>query len=144
MSAPLFDTLRLSRNLRDKGHFSSEQAEALAEALGEASQDNLATKTDIADLRSGLKTDIADLRGELKTEIADLRGELKTDIADLRSELKTDIAGLTTDLHRVEALIGTSVAEAKTDILKWVIGAIGFQTIVILGAIISLIKVLAK
>ena len=32
----------------------------------------------------------------------------------------------------------------KADLLKWVIGAIGFQTIVILGAIVSLFKVLAK
>jgi len=81
MSALLFDTLRLSRTLRDKGHFSAEQAEALAEALSEASQGDLATKTDIASLR-------------------------------------------------------TELAEMKSDILKWVIGAIGFQTILILGALI--------
>jgi hypothetical protein len=31
MTALLFDTLRLSRTLRDKGHFTSEQVEALAE-----------------------------------------------------------------------------------------------------------------
>jgi hypothetical protein len=36
VNALLFDTLRLSRTLRDKGHFTPEQAEALAEALGEA------------------------------------------------------------------------------------------------------------
>jgi hypothetical protein len=32
MNALLFDTLRLSRILRDKGHFTAEQAEALSEA----------------------------------------------------------------------------------------------------------------
>ncbi|MEJ0092831.1 MAG: hypothetical protein WDN46_05220 [Methylocella sp.] len=86
MSTILFDTLRLSRTLRDKGNFTTEQADAIAEALGEAAHGDLATKSD------------------LKTEIA----------------------------------------EAKTDILKWIIGAIGFQTIVILGAIVSLIKVFGK
>lgn len=86
MSPVLFDTLRLSRTLRDRGHFTPEQAEALAEALGEAAQSDLVTK------------------------------------ADLKAE----------------------IAEAKADILKWIIGAIGFQTIVILGAIVSLIKVFAK
>ena len=115
MNAILFDTLRLSRTLREKGHFTSEQAEALAEALGEAVQGDLATKADLGAAKS-----------ELKTEIADLRMELKTEIADLRVELKTEIAG------------------TKTDLLKWIIGAIGFQTVVILGAVVSLARVFAK
>lgn len=118
MNALLFDTLRLSRVLRDKGHFTPEQAEALAEALGEASQGDLATKADLALLR----TEIADVR----TEIAELKTELKSEIAELRIELKTEIA------------------ETKTDLLKWIIGAIGFHTVVILGALISLVKIFAK
>jgi F0F1-type ATP synthase membrane subunit b/b' len=126
MNAILFDTLRLSRTLRDKGHFTPEQAEALAEALGEAVQGDLATKADLVAAKSELKTEIADLRMELKTEIADLRTELKTEIADLRTELKAEIAG------------------TKTDLLKWIIGAIGFQTVVILGAVVSLARVFAK
>jgi len=89
VSAILFDTLRLSRTLRDKGHFTPEQAEALAEALGEAAHDDLATKTDLAKLEAKL-------------------------------------------------------AEVKADILKWVVGAIGFQTIVILGALVSLVRIFAK
>src|ERR1700730_16755649 len=93
MYALLFDTLRLSRTLRDKGHFTSEQAEALAEALSQARRGDLATKADLA-------AAIA----ELKTEIA----------------------------------------ETKTDLLKWIIGAIGFQTVVILGALISPIRIAAR
>lgn len=89
MSAILFDTLRLSRTLRDKGHFTPEQAEALAEALGEAAHDDLATKTDLAKLEA-------------------------------------------------------KISEVKADILKWVVGAIGFQTIVILGALVSLVRIFAK
>jgi hypothetical protein len=93
VSALLFDTLRLSRTLRDKGHFTPEQAEALAEALGEAAQGDLATKADLANLEAELKADIA---------------------------------------------------EVKADILKWVVGAIGFQTVVILGALVSLARIFAK
>ena len=81
MSAILFD--------RDKGHFTPEQAEAFAEALGEAAHDDLAT---------------------------------------------------TTDLAKLEA----KIAEVKADILKWVVCAIGFQTIVILGAPVSLVRIFAK
>lgn len=100
MSAILFDTLRLSRTLRDKGKFAPEQAEALAEALGEATHDDLATKVDLASVRA--------------------------DIAQVKAELKTDIA------------------ESKAEILKWMVSAIGFQTIVILGALVSLVRVFAK
>jgi len=91
VSALLFDTLRLSRTLRDKGHFTPEQAEALAEALGEAAHDDLATKADLANLAT-----------------------------------KADLA------------------EVKVDILKWVVSAIGFQTVVILGALVSLVRIFAK
>jgi predicted nucleic acid-binding Zn-ribbon protein len=129
MNALLFDTLRVSRILRDKGHFTSEQAEALAEALGEASQGDLATKADLA----GVRTEIAELKTELKTEIA----ELRTEIDGVRTELKTEIAELRTELK-------AEIAEMRTDLLKWIIGAIGFQTVVILGALISLIKIFAK
>ena len=90
MSALLFDALRLSRTLRDKGHFTPEQAEALAEALGEAAHDDLATKADLAN-------------------------------------------------HATKA----DLAEVKADILKWVVGAIGFQTVVIL-ALVSLVRIFAK
>ncbi len=109
MTAVLFDTLRLSRTLRDKGNFSAEQAEALAEALGDAAQDNLATKADIAALRG--------------------------DIAGVKSEVAALAANAATR---------ADIADAKADILKWVVGAIGFQTVVILGAIVSLIKIFAK
>ncbi|MGH6858209.1 MAG: hypothetical protein ACRECP_11395 [Methylocella sp.] len=98
MNALLFDTLRLSRILRDKGHFTAEQAEALAEALGEASHGDLATKADLA-----------------------------AAIAELRTELKSAIAG------------------TKIDLMRWIIVvALGFQTVVILGAVISLIRIAAK
>jgi len=113
MNALLFDTLRLSRTLRDKGHFTSEQAEALAEALGEASHGDLATKADLADLAT---------KADLAAAIAELRTKLKTEIVELKSE----IAGI------------------KIELLKWIIGAIGFQTVVILGALISLIRIAAK
>jgi hypothetical protein len=41
--------------LREKGRFPPEQAEALAEALGEVMQDELATKADVG----GVKSDLA-------------------------------------------------------------------------------------
>lgn len=145
VNALLFDTLRLSRILRDKGHFTSEQAEALAEALGEASHGDLATKADLASLATkadlanfATKTDLANFATKadlaaVRTEVAELRTELKTEIAELKSELKSEIAELKIEIGGI-----------KIELLKWIIGAIGFQTVVVLGALISLIRLAAK
>ncbi len=100
MSAILFDTLRLSRTLRDKGHFTPEQAEALAEALGDAGQGDLSTKADLRETEARLNA-------------------------------------------KIEA-VKADIAEAKADILKWVVGAIGFQTVVILAALVSLVRIFVK
>src|ERR1700731_3354358 len=126
----------------------TEQAEALAEALGGAKSPWAATKADLTTAKSELKTEIAELRTELKTEIAELRTELKTEIVELRTELKTEIAELRTELKteiaELRTELKTEIAETRTDLLKWIIGAIGFQTVVILGALISFVRILAK
>jgi uncharacterized protein YceH (UPF0502 family) len=50
----------------------------------------LATKAEVAELRTDTKTEIADLRTETRTEIAAVR----TEMAALRTELKSEIAEL--------------------------------------------------
>ncbi|MGC2223211.1 MAG: hypothetical protein WA624_13025 [Methylocella sp.] len=82
--------------------------------MGEAAHDDLAAKADLAAVRS-----------ELKADIAEVRSELKADITRLKIELKDEITRLKDDMH------------------KWVVGALGFQTVVILGALVSLIKIFA-
>ncbi|HEX3496494.1 MAG TPA: DUF1640 domain-containing protein, partial [Methylocella sp.] len=53
---------------------------------------------------------------------------------------KAGLAAVKADLAKLEA----KIAEAKADILKCVVGAIGFQTVVILGALVSLVRIFAK
>ncbi|MCJ2096062.1 CCDC90 family protein [Methylobacterium sp. J-072] len=96
MTAVAFDTLRFVRTLRDKAKMSSEQAEGLADAIAEAIQNDLATKTDIAAVR--------------------------TDIEALRLANRADLA------------------DTKAELIKWMIGAIGFQALVIVGGIVALAR----
>ncbi len=84
MTAVAFDTLRFVRTLREKAKLPPEQAEGLADAMAEALQGDLVTKS------------------------------------DLRAEL----------------------AETRADIIRWVAGLIGFQTLAILGAVLAFVKVL--
>ncbi|TXN53441.1 DUF1640 domain-containing protein [Methylobacterium sp. WL18] len=107
MTAVAFDTLRFVRTLRDKAKMSSEQAEGLADAIAEAIQNDLATKTDIAAVR----TDIEALRLSTKSDIEALRLANKADLAD-----------------------------TKAEIVKWMLGAIGFQALVIVGGIVALAR----
>ncbi len=51
----------------------------------------LATKADLANVRTELKQDIANVKTELKEDIANVRTELKQDIANTKSELKDAI-----------------------------------------------------
>ena len=57
---------------------------------------------------------------------------------------KADLAAVRADLAALKAELEVKIAEAKADILKWVVGAIGFQTVVILGALVSLVRIFAK
>ena len=50
-----FDTLRLARSLRDKAHFTAEQAEGLPDAMSEALQGDFATKSDVLAVRSDIR-----------------------------------------------------------------------------------------
>ena len=51
--------------------------------------------------------------GATRPDIADLRAATKSDIADLREATKTELAALK-----------TAIAEAKTSIVIWVVGAV--------------------
>lgn len=83
------------------GVLSEEGAAILMDVVGSVTIAELATKTDIAVLRS----DMAELRSELKTDMAELRSALKSDMAELKSELKTDMAELKQDLTRTFATL---------------------------------------
>ncbi len=87
MNAASFDSLQFVRILRDKGSFTTEQAESIADAMASTLHDDLTTKGDLRE-------------------------------HELRLESK--------------------IAETKTDILKWMFGTTGFQTIVIIGAVAAL------
>ena len=103
------------------------------------------TKTSIA----GVKRDIEVLRQETKTSIAGvqrdieaLRQETKADIEALRLGTKADMEALRLGTKAdIEALrLGTKadMAEVKSDLLKWMMGALIAQG----GVVVALLKLL--
>ena len=93
MSVATFDTLAAVRNL-EKAGMGTSQAEAVTETIRIAVFQGVATKEDIAELRSATSEDIAELRAETKADIAELRAETKADIAALRADLNAGLGGL--------------------------------------------------
>ena len=136
MTAVAFDTLRFVRTLREKAKMSPEQAEGLADAVAEAIQNDLATKADIAMVR----TDIEALRLSTKADLETLRLSTKTDIAMVRTDMEALRLSTKADLREAELRLEARIEGTKAEIIKWVVGSIGFQAIVIVGAVIALAR----
>jgi predicted nucleic acid-binding Zn-ribbon protein len=113
----MIDTLTTARALAKRG-FTQDQAEGLTEAIRGAVSENVATKTDIGELKAG----IAGIRAEMKTEIAGIRVEMKTEIAGIRVEMKTEIAGVKTEIAGVKA----EIASLKVWLFSSIIVVAGF------------------
>ena len=125
VNAVAFDTLKFARTLRDKAHLTPEQVEEMADAMSEVFASGIPTKTDIADVRH----DIDALRIATKAEFVAVRH----DIEALRVETKTDIEALRLSTR-------ADIATAKSDIIRWMFGMFGFQTVAILGAVGALVR----
>ena len=63
-------------------------------------------------------------------------------LVDERLATKSDVAALATklDTFATKDELKAAIAEAKTDIIKWLFGTIGFQTVIMLGAVLALAK----
>ena len=134
MAVVPLDTHEVVKELRAAG-FTDEQAEAVTRVVRKAQEidlSNLATKSDIALLRSEFEV----FRSATKSDIEALRSATKSDIETLRSATKSDLQiGL--------AEVRTEIHAVRSDILKWMVSAIGVQTVVILGTVVALARLVA-
>ena len=108
------DTLAFTKKLREAG---AEEglAEAIVEGLTAADTSELATKGDVAEVRTEIaevKTEIAEVKSELKTEIVEAKSEFKQDL--LKVEKKIDKVDV--DLNWIKIMGGTIIAVL---ILPW-------------------------
>ena len=116
------DTLKVAKRLREAG-FTEPQAEAVIGAVQEGTEGtNLATKADLAELRTELKAEIAEFRAEFKAEIADLRSELR------QSEL------------RLEAKIEAIKADILNRVFGLILGTLVVNIVAIVGAMFAVAK----
>ncbi len=86
MADAAFDTLATARLLRESG-IEERQAAAITTAIKDGVTGGVATRADLAELRSELRSDMSELRGEMQSNLAELRGELRSDIAAQETRL---------------------------------------------------------
>ena len=138
MTVAIFDTLKLARRLQTAG-MPADQASGLAEALSETMTTELATKSDLKELRSWAMAELAALRGEMQAEFAKLREEMRTGQAALREEMRTGQAALREEMRTGQAQLRLEIAQSKNETVRWMIGLFIAQTTVTLGAILRLV-----
>jgi hypothetical protein len=135
----VFDTHAFVKRLTAAG-MPEAQAEVLADEQVRLIDDRLATKEDIAKLQAATKEDIAKLQAATTMDIA----RVHEDIARLQAATKEDIARLQaatkTDLREMELKIEAKLESFKSEIVRWMFGTIGFQTIVVVGGVVALAR----
>jgi hypothetical protein len=114
MTTMTFDKLAYLDRLKAAG-FNEPQARAMADGLDQALREEVATKSDIAEV----KGDIATLRTEM--------GILRT---ELRGEFNSGLVGLRGEMGALRGELLAAMKSDKIDLLKWVVMLIVGQTAV--------------
>ena len=122
MTIAIFDTLKLAKRL-EKAGMPVPQAEGFAEVLSEIMTTELATKSDLKELRGWASAEFVDIRGEMRAEFAGIRREMRTGFAEVRTEF---------------ARIRMEMAQSKTETIRWMVGLFIAQISVTLGVLLRL------
>ena len=67
-----------------------------------------------------------------------MQGDLAT-----KADLKSEIQSVPGELRETELRLEARIETIEADLVKWVVGMIGFQTIVLLGAALALARAVA-
>lgn len=126
-----FDSYQTICKLKACG-FTEEQAAGLTDAVQEINFSHLATKEDVASVRTELKqeivlvrTELSAVKTELKQDIASVRTELKQDITAVRTELKQDIINLD---HKIQLLESRIIIKVGGMMMASVAALISYMT----------------
>ena len=109
MSTLAFDTHKAVKALKEAG-FGDIQAEAVVATVGDAISGDVATKGDIA----VLKTDIAGFKADIKADIA----EFRADIAEFKADIKADIAEFKAEIYRHLWLMAVGIVGLTVTLVK--------------------------
>lgn len=140
MTIAVFDPLKLAKRLEATG-VSSPHAAGFAEALSEVMTTELATKSDLTELRGWASAELADIRGEMRAELADIRGEMRRELADVRREMRTgfvEVRAAFAEVRTEFAKVRTEMVASRAESNRWMVGLFIAQTSVTVGVLLRL------
>ena len=117
---------------------SEDSATSAAEDVIQVSQlDQLATKTDIADVR----TEIALLRNDMTSQISgvnskidSLRNDMTSEVGSLRNDMTSEVGSLRNDMMSKIGSLRSDMADRESRLVQWMVGSLFvFATIIIAG-----------
>ena len=107
-----FDTLTYAKKLQEAG-FTSQQAEAQAEALRGIVDENLATKHDLKETESALRRDMKEMETGLRHDMKEMEAGLRHDMKEMETGLRHDMQMIRSDMQMM-----------RRDIIIWLGGLI--------------------
>jgi hypothetical protein len=81
-------------------------------------------------MAAGMPEQQAEILADQQSRLIDEKLSTKEDLARVE-------AGLRSEIRQTELKLETRIEAAKSDIVKWLFGTIGFQTVIIIGAVIA-------
>jgi hypothetical protein len=108
LSAVAFDTLKLARDLRERGKLTTEQAEGVAEALSTAFRDEIATKADVQAIRTDQQAIAAAGKADVQAVNSEVQA-VKADVQAVRADLRATEKRLDTKIDTVEERLSTKI-----------------------------------
>ncbi|WP_237477070.1 DUF1640 domain-containing protein [Lichenibacterium dinghuense] len=76
--------------------------------------------------------------------VADAFAEAMQGDLAIKADLKSEIQSVRGELRETELRLEAKIETIEADLVKWVVGMIGFQTIVLLGAALALARAVAR
>ncbi|PAV06820.1 hypothetical protein CBG25_05465 [Arsenophonus sp. ENCA] len=114
MGQVAFDTQEFVEKLENSG-LNREQAKAITLVVRESHEvADLATKSDIKDV----KRDLEDVRKDLSAEIANVRKDLSAEIADVRKDMEHRFEKVETQITDVRKDLSGEIADVRKDIAQ--------------------------
>ena len=124
MPATAFDTLHAKQVLTEAG-VSDAHADAIVVMTRNAVTEGVATKTDIADI----KTDIVQIDVKIDNAAAQLDAKIDNTAAQLRSDVKADIDKLDAKIDNTAAQLDAKISKLESNMLRVAIGIVVGNTV---------------
>ena len=92
-------------------------------------------------IAAGMPEQQAEVLADQQSRLIDEKPATKEDLAMTEAALRADLSKTESAVRSEILRLETKIEASKSDIIKWMFGTIGFQTLIIIGAVIALARV---